>query len=144
LWREVLPHVGRAAPPEGAGSPAIVLALARLGVFFDAVFPLLTAVGWIALRDAEPHARRVITAAIVAGCALAIFRFVVPALLRDAKEVEMLVAPVAVAASAALAHGWSRGGPARAAAAVAALAALGWGAWQSGLMYADRFWSVGR
>ena len=142
LWRDVLPHLGKSAAP-AEGSP-LALGVARLGVFFDAVFPLLVAAGLVALRSAAPHARRVLAAALAAGCALAFLRYVFPGVLRDAKEVEMLVAPVAVTAAAAIASGWSRGGASRAAASAAMLAAIGWGTWRSALLYADRFWMVGR
>jgi hypothetical protein len=145
LWRDVLPHMGRSAPTTGGAlASPFVLGVTRLGVFFDAVFPLLVAAGLLALRSAGPHVRRVLAAALVAGCALAFLRFVFPAVLRDAKEVELLVAPVAVAAAAAIAYGWGRGGAARAVSACAALGAIGWGTWQSALLYADRFWTVGR
>lgn len=144
FWRDVLPHVGGNAPSEGAASGPLTLAAVRLGVFFDTVFPLLVAAGLWALRGADAHVRRVLAAAIAAGCALAVLRFVIPAVLRDAKDVELLVAPVAVASAAAIAYGWTRGGPARALAAGGALASLGWGTYRSALWYADRFWSAGR
>lgn len=144
LWRDVIPNLGRVAPPASAAGGPLVLAAQRLAVFFDAVFPLLAVAGLFALRAARDHARRVLAAALLAGVALAILRFVVPAVLRDAKEVELLVAPVAVAASAALAYGWARGGIARAGAVAASAAAIGWGTWRSALWYADRFWMIGR
>jgi len=145
LWRAVLPHVGRSAATEGeAAAGPLALGVTRLGVFFDAVFPLLVAAGLLALHAADPYVRRVVAAAIAAGCALAVLRFVFPAVLRDAKEVELLVAPVAVTAAAAITHGWTRGGSARALSACAALAAIGWGTWRSALLYADRFWAAGR
>jgi hypothetical protein len=143
LWQDVLPHLGQSAAVGAAASP-LVLGAARLGVFFDAVFPPLAAAGLLALRAADPHVRRVLGAALAAGCALAVLRFVFPAVLRDVKEVELLVAPVAVCAAAAIAHAWTRGGAPRALAAGAALAAIGWGAYESALWYADRFWAAGR
>ena len=145
LWQDVLPHLGQgAAAGTAATTSPLVLGAARLGVFFDAVFPLLVIAGLLALRAADPHVRRVLGAAIAAGCALAVLRFVFPAVLRDAKEVELLVAPVAVCAAAAIAHAWARGGAPRALAAGAALAAIGWGTYRSALWYADRFWTAGR
>jgi hypothetical protein len=144
LWRDVLPHVGRSAALEVDAASPIVLGVARLGVFFDGVFPLLAGAGLLALGAAGPHARRVLAAAIAAGCALAVLRFVVPAVLRDAKEVELLAAPVAVASASALAWMADRGRGARAASMVAGLLAFSWAVWQSGLHYAARFTAAGR
>ena len=90
------------------------------------------------------HARRVLLAALAAGVALAFARFVVPSLLADAKEVELMVAPVAVASAGALAWGWARGRGGRAASIALGLLAFGWGVWQSALHYAARFTSAGR
>jgi hypothetical protein len=144
LWRDVLPHIGRGtAAAEEAASP-IALGVARIGIFFDGVFPLLVVAGIVSLRSASTHARRVIGAALAAGCALAFLRFVVPGALRDAKEVELMVAPVAVTAAAAIAYGWSRGGVLRVGASVATLGAMAWAVWRSAFLYGDRFWTVGR
>jgi hypothetical protein len=143
LWRDVLPHLGGgAAPAERAN--ALALGAERLGVFFDTIFPALAVGGVFALRVADVHARRVLVAGLIAGTALAVLRFVAPSLLRDAKEVELLVAPVAVTAAAALAWAWARGGAGRAAALLAASGAIAWGAWRSAQFYADRFWAAGR
>ena len=144
VWRDVLPHVGAgSADAGGGGSSALARAAVRLGVFFDLVFPVLAAAGLLALRAAV-HARRVLAAALAAGCALAVLRFLTPTLLADAKEVELMAPAVAVASAAGLAAGWARGGAPRWASAVASLAALGWAGWRSALHYADRFTAIGR
>jgi hypothetical protein len=144
LWRDVLPHLGHDSAAAATAGDPLVLGLTRLGVFYDAIFPALAVIGLLVLRTASAHARRVLAAALGAGCALAVLRFVFPGLLRDAKEVELMVAPVAVTAAAAIAYGWARGGLARAAASLGTLAAVGGGVWRSASMYADRFWMVGR
>jgi hypothetical protein len=144
LWSEVLPHVGgSAAAAPGDDPSAAARGLTRLKVFFDTLLPLLAAAGLAVMRTAV-HARRVILSALAAGVVLAFARFVVPSLLADAKEVELMVAPVAVASAGALAWGWTRGRGGRAASIVLGLAAFGWGAWQSGLHYAARFTAAGR
>ena len=145
LWSDVLPHVG-GAPASAPGDDASVAArgLTRLKVFFDTLFPLLAGAGLAVSRGTAVHARRVLLAALAAGVALAFARFVVPSLLADAKEVELLVAQVAVASAGALAWGWTRGRSARAASIVLGLAALAWGVWQSALHYAARFTAAGR
>jgi hypothetical protein len=145
VWRDVLPYVGASAPAAAgdAGGHPLARGAIRLGVFFDAIYPALAVAGLLALRPA-PHARRVLASALAAGAALAVLRFAVPTLLADAKEVELMVAPVAVASAAALHAGWSRGGAPRAASLAAGLVAIGWGGWQSMLHYAARFTAAGR
>ena len=143
LWTDVLPHVGSAAPAADGEGPVAARGLVRLGIFFDGIFPLLAAAGLAVSRE-RVHARRVILSALAAGVALAFARFAVPSLLADAKEVELMVPPLAVASAAALAWGWTRGRGARAAAIAAGLLALAWGLWQSALHYAARFTAAGR
>jgi hypothetical protein len=105
---------------------------------------LLLVPGLLALRGAAPPARRLLEATLLAGAALLVLRYAVPVLFRDAKEVELLAAPVAVTAAAAL--GWvvERGAAGRVAAAAAAAAALAWGAHRAVAVYLDRFVAVGR
>ena len=65
--------------------------------------------GLAALRAAPGHARRVIGAALATGGTVLILRYVATTVLRDAKDVELLVVPVSVTAAAALAWAWERG-----------------------------------
>jgi hypothetical protein len=147
LWRQVLPHAH--AVPEEAPAAASVFGLlrlagARLSVFYDAVLPLLAVFGLLVLRRAEPIARRVLHCALAAAGALLLLRFTVPAVFRDAKEVELMAAPVAVAAAAALHALWRRRGGARVAAVALGAWTAAWCAWSAASFYAARFLSVGR
>jgi hypothetical protein len=143
LWTDVLPHVGGGAPDGEAGESFLARGYVRLAIFFDAVFPLFAGLG-LALRGPAVHARRVLAAAVAAGVALAFARFLLPTLLADAKEVELLSPAVAVLSAGALAWLWGRGAAARVAAVVLGLGAAGWGVWMSALHYAARFTAVGR
>ena len=143
----LLPHL-RDVPAEGGGGQPLLSipwrALVRLHVFYDLVLPLLAAVGWWSLRRAPAGPRRVLRAALVGGLALLVLRFVAPALLRDAKEVELLAAPVAVCTAAGLGFLWRRGRAARALALLAAAGAAAWCAVRAVAFYAERFTAVGR
>jgi hypothetical protein len=147
LWQQVLPHL-HAVPGEApvAATPLSLLRLmaARLNVFYGFVLPPLAALGLYALRRADPFARRVLACALAAAAALLVLRFVAPSLFRDAKEVELMAAPVAVAAVAALAAWWRRGGAVRVAALALGTWTVAWGAWRAVEFYAARFLSVGR
>jgi hypothetical protein len=144
LWRDVLPHVAEAKTAPAEGSGIVAPALRRLGLFYDAVYPLLLVPGLIAIRAAAPAARRVVAAALLAGGALLVLRYAVPVVFRDAKEVELLAAPVAALAAGGAAWLCRRGPLPRAAAVLAVLAAATWGASRAALAYADRFVAVGR
>jgi hypothetical protein len=143
LVRDVLPHLGTSAPAPDAGSP-LALGLTRLNVFYDVVFPLLIAGGFAVLWGGPPHPRRVLAAAVAAGGAVLVLRYVWPTLLRDAKEVELLAAPVAVLAAAALGALWRRRAWGPPVAVAAGAWAFVWGVHRSALWYAERFLSVGR
>jgi hypothetical protein len=144
LWRDVLPHVAETRTASAEGSGVVAPALRRLGLFYDIVYPLLLVPGLIALRAAAPATRRVVSAALLAGVALLFLRYAVPVVFRDAKEVELLAAPVAALAAGGAAWLGRRGPAHRAAALVALLAAVAWGASRAALAYADRFVAVGR
>jgi len=147
LFTRVLPHLRDVPAEGGGGTPLAALplrALLRLHVFYDVVFPLLAVLGLHALRAAPAAARRVLHAALVAALALLALRFAVPALLRDAKEVELLAAPVAVCAAAALAALYRRGPAARGASVLLALFAAAWCGWRAAAFYLERFTAVGR
>jgi hypothetical protein len=146
LWGGVLPYVfeGGGAAGALAADGAGINALRRLGLFYDAVFPVLAAVGLIAYRATPVHARRVLGGAVAAGAMILVLRYVLPTALRDAKEVELLLAPVAVLASAGLAVAWAQGRSGRALAVLALLAGLAWAILRDVSLYADRFVAVGR
>jgi hypothetical protein len=141
LWRDVLPHAGAAAAPaEGSG---LASALVRLAIFFDHVHPVLAIAGAVLLGAATP-ARRVLHATLAAGLALLALRYLLPALFRDVKEVELLAAPVAVAMAAAWTWLWARGRPGRAAVAVTFAWVAWWGVLRAYALYTERFVAVDR
>jgi len=147
FWRDVLPHLsGGAAATEEAGGGASFgeSVLRRWSFFYDVVFAVMLVPGMAALRRAPVPARRAAAAALAAGMTLLVARFAVPALLRDAKEIELLAAPVAVVSAAAAAWSWRRGLAGRALSLAAVLWAIGWGALRAAEAYAGRFLAAGR
>lgn len=140
LWHDVLPHASAVADDDAA--PAVVAALRRLTIFFDHVHPGLALLGVLALRGPST-ARRVWRAAIASGLALLVLRYAWPALFRDAKEVELLAAPVAVAMAAGWSWMWTRGWGRVATIATAAWV-VSWGALRAVALYAERFVAIGR
>jgi len=146
LWRDVLPHLGATAAAIETGETASlpVRALRRLGLFYDVVYPVLLLPGLAVLRRAPPTARRIVAAALLAGASLLVLRYAAPVLFRDAKEVELLAAPVATLAAGGAAWLWRRGPAGRTAAVAAVLWASSWGALRAAAVYADRFVAVGR
>ncbi len=146
LVRDVLPHLGAGGAPTGApaGPGPLRLAVGRASLFFDAIYPALLVPGLVALRAAPRHARRVVSTALVVGAVVLVLRYVWTAALRDAKEVELLAAPVSLLASAGVAFLWRRAMPGRAAAVVASALALGWGLARSAALYGERFLAAGR
>ena len=145
FWHDVLPHIGQGtASTETDGARPVARALRRLGLFYDVVYPLLLAPGLIAIQRAPAAARRIVMAALVAGIALLGLRYAVPVVFRDAKEIELMAAPVAVLAAGGAAWLWRRGRPARAAALGALLWAAGWGVLRAAGIYGDRFVAIGR
>lgn len=141
LWRDVLPHAGGATP--SAEGSALVSALVRVAVFFDHLHPLLAILGAVLLGTATP-ARRVLRATLATGLALLALRYLLPALFRDAKEVELLAAPVAVAMAAAWAWLWTKGRPGRAAVVSSLAWVVLWGAARAYAFYTERFVAVDR
>jgi hypothetical protein len=144
LLRDVWPHLRVSPVPVGESTSPLLRGLGRLHVFYGLAYPILAAAGLLALRRAPVHARRVLAAAVLAGGSVLVLRYVLTTLLRDAKEVELLAAPVAVLAAAGLGalRERRRWGPPLAAAG--ALWVVGWGVHRSALLYAERFWEVGR
>jgi hypothetical protein len=91
-----------------------------------------------------PHPRRVLACAVVAGGGILFLRYLAPAALRDAKEVELLLAPMAVLAAAGLAVVWAQGRTGRALTVLAVAGAAAWSALRDVSLYADRFFAAGR
>lgn len=141
LWHDVLPHAG-AGSPEDDGVPGPVAALRRLAIFFDHVHPGLALLGVLALHGATT-ARRVWRLALLAGLLLLVLRYALPALFRDAKEMELLAAPVAAAMVAGWAWLWKRPWGRPLAVGSGAWVLL-WGAWRAAALYAERFTALGR
>jgi hypothetical protein len=144
LWRDVLPHLHEASAPAGDEGGFVGRVAGRASLFYDVVYPLLLVPGLLALRGAARAPRRLLVSALLAGASLLVLRYAIPVLFRDAKEVELLAAPIAVTAAAGAAWLSARGGWGRLAAATAAGIALAWGAQRAVAVYLDRFVAVGR
>jgi hypothetical protein len=140
LWHDVLPHARAAA--DGDAGPGLLSGLRRLTIFFDHVHPGLALLGVLVLRGASP-ARRVWRAAIASGLVLLVLRYGWPALFRDAKEVELLAAPVAVAMAGGGAWLWARPWGRVVAVAAGTWIAV-WGGSRAVALYAERFLAIGR
>jgi hypothetical protein len=140
LWRDVLPYASRGG--EGTAEPGLVAAIRRLTIFFDHVHPGLALLGVLFLRGGG-NARRVWRVAFGAGLGLLALRYALPALFRDAKEVELLAAPVAVAMAAGWSWLWTRGWG-RAVAVLSGAWVLAWGCWRAAALYVERFTALGR
>jgi hypothetical protein len=137
----VLPHVfeGGGTVPAAIRDPVWMAGLRRLGIFYDGVHPVLAVLGLIALRGMPPSARRVLASAVAVGGAILVLRYALPTALRDAKDVELLLAPMAVLSAAGLAVVWRQGRTGRALAVLAFAGALVWAAVRDVVLYADRF-----
>ena len=146
LWAGVLPYVFEGGGPAAAGPAdgAWVAGMRRLGVFYDLLVPVLAVLGLFADRVIPPHPRRVLGCALAAGGAILVLRYVVPAALRDAKDVELLLAPMAVLGAAGLAVVWTQGRTGRALTVLAVAGATAWSALRDVSLYADRFFAAGR
>jgi hypothetical protein len=146
MWSGVLPHVFEGAAPAAAasGDHAWMAALRRAGAFYDIVFPILATLGLAAHRAIGAHARRVLASAVAAGGAILVLRYVLPIALRDAKDVELLLAPLAVLAAAGACAAWMRGRLSQAGAALALAGGVAWALARDAALYADRFTAVGR
>jgi hypothetical protein len=143
LLREVLPHAASGAldvPVGTLGGP-----LARLTHFFGFALLLLGLAGLGALRQPSGrarHAARWLVAVLLAGLLLSLGRYALPGLLRDAKDVELLTAPLALAGALALARFARRGRGGVGAGLAIALMLLVRGALAAGEAYAARFFAV--
>ena len=148
FWRDVLPYLGAASSGPRAAAPdlgsLLVQAAQRGGLFFGALHPALAVLGLLCLRGAPPPTRRLLGASLLAGLALLALRYRLPVLFRDAKDVELLAPPVAVAATATLATAWSTGRRGRFLATAAFVLALSWSLKQSAAWYLAGFVAAGR
>jgi hypothetical protein len=145
LWGGVLPYVFEGGGPAAAATAdgVVTAALRRLGIFYDAVYPVLALVGLMASRGMPSSARRVLASALAVGGAILLLRYALPTALRDAKDVELLLPPVAVLSAAGLAVVWAQGRTGRALAVLALAGALAWAALRDAALYADRFFAAG-
>ena len=145
LWGGVLPHVFEGGGPAAAATRDGVgmAALRRLGVFYDAVYPVLALLGLVASRGMPSSARRVLACALAASGAILVLRYAVPTALRDAKDVELLLAPMAVLTAAGLSVVWGQGRTGRALAVLAFAGAVVWAAVRDWALYSDRFFAAG-
>jgi hypothetical protein len=139
LVTTVLPHATQASGEAGESQSILAVAVTRGRLFYDFLYPLLLIPGLLALRTAPAHARRLLASALVAGAILLLLRGALPALFRDAKEIELLAAPVAVAAAAGLALLARRGAIGIALAAVAGFSAAWWGLARALQIYGGMF-----
>jgi len=146
LWGGVLPYVfeGGGGPVTAATrDPVWTSALRRLGVFYDAVYPVLALLGLVAARGMPASARRVLASGVGVGAAILVLRYALPTALRDAKDVELLLAPMAVLSAAGLSVVWGQGRTGRALAVLAFAGAVVWAAVRDWALYADRFFAAG-
>ena len=118
-------------------------ALRRLGIFYDGVSHALALLGLLASRGMPPSARRVLACASTVGGAILVLRYALPTALRDAKDVELLLAPMAVLSAAGLAVAWAQGRAGRLLAVLAFAGAVVWAAARDIALYADRFFAAG-
>jgi len=146
LWHGVLPYVFEGGGPAlpAAGDGVWLSAGRRLWTFYDGVFPALALLGLVAHRATPVHARRVLAGALGAGALLLVLRYVLTTALRDAKEVELMLAPLAVSATAGLAWLWARGRAGQVAGALLLAGGFLWAAARDVALYAERFLAVGR
>jgi hypothetical protein len=97
----------------------------------------------VASRGMPASARRVLACALAVGGGILVLRYALPTALRDAKDVELLLAPMAVLTAAGLAVVWAEGRTGRALAVLALGGALVWAAVRDAALYADRFFAAG-
>jgi hypothetical protein len=144
LWGGVLPHVfeGGGAAAAASRDAVWMAALRRLGIFYDGVCPALALLGLIASRGMPPSPRRVLACALAVGGAILVLRYALPTALRDAKDVELLLAPMAVLSAAGLAAAWAQGRAGRTLAVLAFTGAVIWAAARDIALYADRFFAA--
>jgi hypothetical protein len=144
LVNDVVPAAFRGAGAAEGELPGPAASLVRLHLFYDTVPVVAALAGLWALRGASPAPYRALAAAFAAGLGLLVLRPFVPGLLRDAKEVELLAAPLAVLAMGAGAWLAARSRAGAAATAGAALVTVAWALARDLPLYTSRFLAVGR
>jgi hypothetical protein len=144
LVKDVVPAAFRAGGGAGAEPSGPAAILVRLHLFYDTVPVAAALLGLWVLRSSPPAPYRAVAAALGTGLGLLLLRPVVPGLLRDAKEVELLAAPLAVLAVAAGTWLSTRSRAGAAATAGAALVTLAWALARDLPLYTSRFLAVGR
>lgn len=142
LFGDVLPHL-RSSVAAGGGEPEFQ-PLLRLATFYDALLPLLAALGLVLAADAPTHARRYAIAALAAGALLLGLRAVLPTLLRDAKDVELLALPIAALTAHSMRRLWESGRAGKLGALAALSGVLVFCIPRDVAFYAARFVAVGR
>jgi hypothetical protein len=144
LFSDVLPHLnapGAATPTLGdAATPLEVLGRAaqRLWIFFGPFGLTLAAIGWTALAKVTQPIRRALFVALGAGLLLALLRPALPVLFADAKEVELLAGPMAIAAALGVARLSPQSRVLRVVAALLVAALAAWSAARAAELYASR------
>jgi hypothetical protein len=145
LLRDVLPHAASAAGDADALAPQEPwrAMTQRLYVFYGMLLPSLAAAGLVATRSALEPVWRLVRLLLLSGLTLGLLRVLAPAVFRDAKEIELLAAPLGLLAVAGLrALAGLRFG--RPLSALLAMALLTWGVARAVAVYAERFFTVGR
>jgi hypothetical protein len=142
LVNDVLPQ---ALSGSGSADPAVSwAALRRLHLFYDTLPVLAAVAGLLALRGRAPEPYAALAAGLMAALLLLVLRPLLPGLLRDAKEVELLLVPLAVAAAAGGEGAWGHGRLARVAVVGMAAVTLAWAVARDVALYSERFLAVGR
>lgn len=142
LLRDVLPHAQPAAA--AAASNPFVAGAARAFQFYGAALLLLAAGGATALRADPPHVRRVLGASLATGACLLVLRYGAPSVFKDAKELELLAAPLALLGAAGIFRLGSARGAGRVAAALLAAGFVAFAVPAIVAAYTVRFVAIGR
>jgi hypothetical protein len=143
LLRDVLPHAQGGVASARPMNP-LRAAGARFLQFHGPALSLLVLVGAASLRRVEPYVRRLLAAVVATGATLLVLRYEAPTVFKDAKELELLAAPLAILAAAGFVRLWHGRGLARVLAVVAAAGFLAFVSAGLAALYAARFVAIGR
>jgi hypothetical protein len=144
LLSDLLPHLvatnTAAVVPGEVVTPLNVLVRAgqRLWIFFGPFGLALAAIGCSALAKAAQPIRRALFVAFGAGLLLMLLRPALPVLFSDAKEVELLAGPMAIAAALGAARMWSERRAVRVIAILLVAALATWSLLHAVGLYASR------